>query len=113
MMDTNTMIRVGPRRLVTMRYTMKNATANVLANTLDDQPVTFVFGSGEILPGLEAPLAGLKIGEHKSFCLSPETSPGLDQIFYFDVVIDDIRWITDENTDTSKKEADCGPDCAC
>lgn len=105
------MIRVGPRRLIAMRYVMRNAKTEVMVNTLEHETVSFVFGSGEILPALEAPLAGLKIGDRKSFSLSPGTSPGIDQSLHFDVIIDDIRWITD---DVPKKEnEDCGPGCIC
>src|SRR5688500_15253035 len=116
----NSLIRVGPYRVVAMRYVMKNETQEVVVNTMEDEPVTFMFGSGEILPGLEQPLTGLKIGERKSFSLSPEDSPGLDQIFYFDVIIDDIRWEPEgesKNLNRSlKQDVDldtCGPDCDC
>ncbi|MEX1241886.1 MAG: FKBP-type peptidyl-prolyl cis-trans isomerase [Cyclobacteriaceae bacterium] len=114
------MIRVGPQRVVAMRYIMKNSTEEVLVNTLEQEPVTFTFGSGKILPALEQPLTGLKIGEQKSFRLTPESSPGLDQTYYFDVIIDDIRW---DNGDEPEPEDvgislqnsadDCGPDCNC
>ena len=114
----NRLIRVGPHRIVTMRYLMKNSTEEVLVNIMEDEPVTFRFGSGEILPGLEQPLTGLKIGERKSFSLSPEMSPGLDQTFYFDVIIDDIRWISegetkDVGTSLPSNIDPCGPNCDC
>ena len=87
-----------------MRYTMKNSAGEILVNTLEEEPVEFLFGSGEILPGLEHSLTGLKIGEQKSFSVSPETVPGFGQTIHFDVVIDDIRWATVD---------ECGPDCDC
>jgi len=111
------MIRVGPERIIAMRYVMKNATDEVLVNTLEQEPVSFMFGSGEILPGLEGPLKGLKIGEEKSFSLSPDSTPGLDQTFYFRVIIDDVRWANEgsasEEHSGKKNDNDCGPDCAC
>jgi len=100
-----------------MRYVMKNSREEELANTMAEEPVTFMFGTGEILPGLEAPLKGLKIGEEKSFALSPDTTPELDQTLYFNVVIDDVRWATETRraTDASPDQTDgaCGPDCDC
>ena len=105
------MIRVGPRRLVAMRYIMKNAKAEVMVNTVEQESVRFIYGSGEILPALEAPLTGLRIGDRKSFALSSETSPGLDQTFHFDVIIDDISWVTEDVPE--KGDEHCGPGCQC
>ena len=117
MTTTKSMIRVGPGRVVTMHYVMKNASAEILVSTLDKEPVTFMFGSGDILPGLEAPLAGLRIGEQKSFTL-PEATPGLDQTFYFDIIIEDVRWAPAPGSPTTEppakeKQMDCGPGCDC
>ena len=96
---------------------MRNAADTVLINTLEQQPVKFTYGSGEILPGLEGPLTGLKVGEQKSFSLSGATTPELDQTYYFDVVIDDICWTTEEESNTlhelKRHINECGPDCAC
>ena len=97
-------IEIGSRRIVAMRYTMKNAAGEILANTLEEGPVRFLFGSGEILPALEYPLTGLKIGEQKSFSLSPEAIPEFGQTIHFDVVIDDIQWAAGN---------ECGPGCDC
>ena len=113
----NKLIRVGPGRIITMRYVMRNAAHNVLINTLEQEPVKFTYGSGEILPGLEEPLAGLKVGEQKSFSLSATTNPDLDQTFFFDVIIDDICWPTEHQSDTVRDLKthinECGPDCTC
>lgn len=112
-------IRVGAGRIIAMRYIMKNSEGAVLANTLEEPPVEFRYGTGEILPGLEGPLTGLKIGEHKTFSLSPESVPGLNQTFYFDVVIDDVRWAAESEQKKLKPgnerlgEKDCGPGCDC
>jgi FKBP-type peptidyl-prolyl cis-trans isomerase SlyD len=114
----NKMIRVGPDRILSIRYLMKNSREEVLVNRLQQEPVTFTFGSGDILPGLEAPLTGLKIGEQKSFWLSPDSTPGLDQPLYFEVIIDDIRWASEGEPKNVKSSAlnsinDCQPDCGC
>ncbi|MEX2234638.1 MAG: FKBP-type peptidyl-prolyl cis-trans isomerase [Cyclobacteriaceae bacterium] len=74
-------IQIGSHRIVAMRYTMKNSAGEILANTLEEEPVRFLYGSGEILPGLEHPLTGLRIGEQKSFSLSPELFLNLDKPF--------------------------------
>jgi FKBP-type peptidyl-prolyl cis-trans isomerase SlyD len=113
-----TLIRIGSGRVVAMRYRMKNSQGEVLINTLEGEPVTFLYGSGEILPGLEKPLSGLKIGEQKSFGLSAEAVPQFGQTMYFDVIIDDIRWPAGNDSPTIKSTLDntadiCGPGCDC
>ena len=104
------MIRVGLNRMVTLRYRMKNSSGEIIANTLDRQPVTFLYGSGKILHGLEQALEGLKIGQQKSFKISEEDTPGLRGTFQFDIVIDDISWADDSS---SLRASPCGPDCLC
>lgn len=115
-METKPMLRVGPHRIIAIRYVMKNSREEVLVNTMAEEPVTFLFGTGEILPGLEAPLKGLKIGEEKRFSLSAD-SPGLDQTLHFDVVIDDVRWAAEPGREAEKLPDEtggaCGPDCSC
>lgn len=109
------MIRVGLNRRVTFRYLMKNSSGEIIADTMDTKGVNFVFGSGEILPGLENELDGLKIGEGKTFSVSADAVRGLGDTFQFDVVIDDICWAKDAHPvgSPSVKGSLCGPDCAC
>jgi FKBP-type peptidyl-prolyl cis-trans isomerase (trigger factor) len=90
-----------------MRYTMKNSHGQVLAN----ERASFLYGSGEIIPGLEAPLTGLMTGEQRSFSLSPDDSAQLEETFHFDVTIDDVCWPS-ASIDTSEAN-NCPPDCAC
>ena len=110
-------VQVGPKTIVALRYRMKNAQGDLLADILDEDPVCFLYGSGEILPGLESMLTGLNIGEQKTFTTSPGTTPGLTGTYYFDVIIDDIRWATD--TELNQKVPlvaspdDCGAGCCC
>lgn len=107
------MLCVGPERLISLRYIMKNARQEVLVDNMEQNSVHFVYGSGDILPALERPLMGLKIGERKTFTVLPE-DPGFDEIFHFDVIIDDIRLPTDERQkEASSPTDDCGPDCDC
>lgn len=116
MTETNKLIRVGPNRIVSLRYMMKNLSGETVANTMTADPVKFRYGSGEILPILEGALAGLKIGARKSFILSGEAAPGLNGTFHFDVLIDDISWVEDGAAPSAADAGaagDCGPDCRC
>jgi FKBP-type peptidyl-prolyl cis-trans isomerase SlyD len=111
-------MKVGPKRIVALRYRMKNAQGDLLADIMDDDPVCFLHGSGEIIPGLESMLTGLRTGEQKSFTISPETAPDLTGTYSVDVIIDDIRPATDvelaaQELSLPVDHKDCGPGCCC
>ena len=101
-----------------MRYTMKNAEGEIMADIMRDQPVRFLYGSGEILPDLEGVLKGLKIGEQKNFCISPDSGGELKREFHFDVIIDDVQWATENDLNANASATDnakesCGPEGCC
>jgi hypothetical protein len=116
-MPMNSLIKVGPKTIVALRYRMKNAQGDLLADIMDDDPVCFLHGSGEILPGLESMLTGLRIGEQKIFTTSPDTTPGLAGTYSFEVIIHDIRWATDAELNQKAplvaSPNDCGAGCCC
>ena len=66
-----------PKNIVTVHY----------VGTLDDgqefdnshkrgEPLTFTIGSGQMIPGFEANVIGMKKGESKNFTLSPDEAYG-------------------------------------
>ncbi|MFH1726260.1 MAG: peptidylprolyl isomerase [Elusimicrobiota bacterium] len=59
----------------TIRYTL-TVDGRAVAGTSGKDPVTYIQGSGEILPGLEERLAGMKAGETKTVLLPPEQGYG-------------------------------------
>jgi hypothetical protein len=112
------MITVGPKKMVAMRYIMKNAQGDILGNIMENEPVRFLVGAGTILPALEEKLTGLRIGDRKNFSINPETIAELTSTYSFDVVIDDIRWATRselraKEARVGKPDKDCGPGCFC
>jgi hypothetical protein len=104
------MIRVGLNRIVAMRYTMRNSSGEIIANTMDKEAVRFTYGSGQIAPGLEEALNGIKIGEQKSFTVSGDAAPGLPGTFGFDVIIDDVTWMDEPRSEAAYN---CGHNCVC
>ena len=60
---------------VTMDYTL-TVDRKVEETTLGVAPVTFVVGTGMMMPGVEARLVGMKKGERKEFTLAPEEGFG-------------------------------------
>jgi len=52
--------------VVTFNYTGKTSDGNVFDSTTGKQPLTVIFGEGNLIPGLEKAMMGMKPGEKKS-----------------------------------------------
>ena len=83
-------IQINDNTAVSLRYVMKNNKGEILENILESKPVQYLHGSENILPQLEASLNGLKKGDTTSLSITDE-----NEIFYFDVTIDDVRLATE------------------
>lgn len=68
---------VGEGMKVTLDYTLRLPDKTVAETTVGDQPVSYVQGKNEILPGLEKKLAGRKTGEELTITLNPEEAYGV------------------------------------
>jgi len=64
-------------RIVSIHYTLKNSEGNILESTEGKETFTFVYGHGNIVPGLEKAIEGLKAGDEKRVIVSPEEGYGL------------------------------------
>ena len=65
-------IRIGPDKEVTLHFALKLDNGDVVDSTFDKQPATFKFGDGNLLPGFELALQGLKAGDKRSLRIEPE-----------------------------------------
>ena len=54
---------VADEQVVSLEFVMRLDDGEVVGQTPDGEPLQFLQGQGEILPGLEAALYGMKIGE--------------------------------------------------
>ena len=78
-----------------------------MENTMDGPPVTYLHGSGTILPSLEAKLEGLQAGDAKTIAISTEQQ---EDDFTVEVIIADVQG---NHTEAVHHQTDCGPDCVC
>ena len=110
------MAQVANNNVVSIRYVMKNSKGEILENTMNNDPVSYLHGSSGILPLLQVQLEGLKTGDKKIVLLTAES--GLtNENFIFDVIIDEVRAAMEEEIllgypvkiTIQKCEADC--DC--
>lgn len=64
--------RIGPERQVTLHFAIKLESGDVVDSTFDKSPATFTVGDGNLLPGFEQALYGLKAGDKRSLAIEPE-----------------------------------------
>jgi FKBP-type peptidyl-prolyl cis-trans isomerase SlyD len=63
--------------VVTIEYTLTDSNGTLIESTSGKEPLTYIHGAGQIVPGLERGLSGLKLGEEKKVQVRPEEGYGL------------------------------------
>ncbi|ACO77409.1 Peptidylprolyl isomerase, FKBP-type [Azotobacter vinelandii CA] len=71
-----TELRIGPDREVTLHFAIKLDSGDVVDSTFDRRPATFRVGDGNLLPGFELSLYGLKAGDKRALPIAPEQGFG-------------------------------------
>ncbi|MGY4533748.1 FKBP-type peptidyl-prolyl cis-trans isomerase SlpA [Pseudomonas sp. TE3786] len=64
--------RIGPDKQVTLHFALNLENGDVVDSTFDKKPATFKVGDGNLLPGFEAALFGLKAGDKRTLQVEPE-----------------------------------------
>jgi FKBP-type peptidyl-prolyl cis-trans isomerase SlyD len=62
--------------IVSIEYTLTDETGKVIDSSAGKEPLTYIQGAGQIVPGLEKELAGLKVGAQKKVSIKPEEGYG-------------------------------------
>ena len=75
-------MQVQNNSVVSIRYVMKNGRGDVLENTMNNDPVSYLHGSAGIQPLLQEQLKGLKKGDKKTVHL-PAASGLTNEDFLF------------------------------
>jgi len=107
-------MRIAKNSVVSIRYIMKNSRGEILENTMNNDPVSYLQGSSGIHPLLQTQMEGLKAGDKKTVFLAIESGLTNDD-FSFDVIIDNVRTASQEEMilgypvklTVQKCEADC------
>ena len=63
--------------LVSIEYTLTDEAGKLIESNVGKEQLTYIHGAGQIVPGLEKELAGMKIGEQKKIQVKPEEGYGL------------------------------------
>jgi FKBP-type peptidyl-prolyl cis-trans isomerase SlyD len=69
-------IIISDGKTISMEYTLTLEDKKVLDTNVGDAPLNFTQGSHQIIPGLEAALEGMKVGETKQVMVDPEQGYG-------------------------------------
>jgi FKBP-type peptidyl-prolyl cis-trans isomerase SlyD len=67
---------IGARKVVTIDYTLRNAAGDVLDSSDGSEPLTYLHGANQIVPGLERALDGLDTGAERDVVVAPEDGYG-------------------------------------
>jgi FKBP-type peptidyl-prolyl cis-trans isomerase SlyD len=67
---------IAPDQVVSIRYTLKNDAGDVLDSSSDGEPLTYLHGHGNLIPGLERELAGKKPGDKLQVKIAPAEGYG-------------------------------------
>ena len=70
-------MKVGKDKVVLMHYTLKNDSGDVIDSSDGADPLPFLQGHGNIIPGLESALDGSKVGDKLDVSIEPEKGYGL------------------------------------
>ena len=70
-------MKVGKDKVVLMHYTLKNDKGDVIDSSDGADPLPFLQGHGNIIPGLESAIEGSKVGDKLDVSIEPEEGYGL------------------------------------
>ena len=109
-------MHISKNTVVSIRYMMKNKKEEMLENTMNDLPVSYLHGSSDIQPLLQTQLEGLKAGDKKAIYLLAES--GLtSEDFIFEVIVDEVREALEEELllgyPVKLNVLTCEVDCEC
>lgn len=68
--------RIGPGKRVTLHFSVLLMDGSIVDTTKDRAPATFTVGDGNLLPGFEQSVFGLKAGDKRSIVLEAENAFG-------------------------------------
>lgn len=62
--------------VVTMHYRFNDDKGNVIDTSYDEEPMIFIQGKGNLIPGLDTEMLGRKVGDHFQVTVKPEDAYG-------------------------------------
>jgi FKBP-type peptidyl-prolyl cis-trans isomerase SlyD len=69
-------MEIADQRVVSIHYTLTNASGKVIDSSQGNEPLTYLHGGGNIIPGLEKALVGKKAGDKLAVNVPPAEGYG-------------------------------------
>ncbi|RPI02833.1 MAG: peptidylprolyl isomerase [Calditrichaeota bacterium] len=69
-------MQIENQMVVSLHYTLTDQNGNILDSSDRDEPLSFLTGAEQIIPGLEKEILGMKLGEKKRVVVMPEEAYG-------------------------------------
>ncbi len=63
-------------KVYAIQYTVKNSKGDVVDSNVEGAPLEFVAGQGQIIPGLEKEIEGMKVGDEKTVTIKADDAYG-------------------------------------
>ncbi len=76
---SESLLMIGPETVVSMHYTLTNDAGETLDSSEGQDPLAYLHGAGNIIPGLEDALAGKTTGAKVKASIAPEEGYGVRQ----------------------------------
>lgn len=70
-------MQIGKNKVATIDYTLTNAEGAVLDSSEGGEPMAYIQGIGNLIPGLEAALEGKSVGDALQVTIQPEQAYGV------------------------------------
>ena len=79
-------MQIGERTVATFHYTLTDATGKVIDSSDGREPLSYLHGSGNIVPGLEKEMSGKQPGDSFNVVVAPEEGYGMPNPMMIQVV---------------------------
>ncbi len=70
-------MKIGKEKVVSIHYTLKDNEGTTLDSSVGDQPLLYIHGIGNLIPGMEEGLEGKGKGDKVAIKVSPEKGYGV------------------------------------
>jgi FKBP-type peptidyl-prolyl cis-trans isomerase SlyD len=70
-------MRIEPNTVVTIAYNLRDPEGELIDSSEGRAPLSFLFGKGQVIPGVEEALQDKTVGDEFSFTVEPEKAYGL------------------------------------
>jgi len=70
-------MKITSKKVATIHYTLKDQKGTIIDSSQGEEPLTFIHGIGNLIPGMEKGLEGKGAGDKVSLVIPPEEAYGI------------------------------------